>query len=291
MASAALVAAAAPDVVNGTTARSEEKDQDDPQSHHALARQLVARARNHILAASATSTSTTPARTQQEQECCSAEAALDPVSVWSVLHQQLLTPQLPFAVHRICYELVYAALQREDPNAIHPSWIPPLHPATSSTNNAATETTVSTPRRTTHVEQEMHERGLASYHELYEWSIQHKNEFWMRAAEKVGIQWMQPPQRALEDDELVLARETTTEEETQYYPGARLNIAESCFHGQKDDIAVVYANDSDPSNLQYWTVQDLRTNSHRVAHSICTVWQLPPGTAIALWSKRHCRPR
>ena len=104
------------------------------------------------------------------------ENAHDPVAVWSVLHQKLLSPQLHFSIHQQCYESVYGDAAHE--TTIQPSWIPP--------NTYAEGVSSLTP--TTHVEQHMQELGFSSYLELYEWSITHKNEFWMQAAAKVGIQ-------------------------------------------------------------------------------------------------------
>ena len=98
----------------------------------------------------------------------------DSGSVWQVLHQTLLSPQIPFAVHQHCYDVVYA--QERD---IKPSWFP------------------SATAEHTNIQQMMQQRGFSSYTEFYQWSIQHKNEFWMQSQQAIGVQWSKEPSEAM----------------------------------------------------------------------------------------------
>jgi len=99
----------------------------------------------------------------------------DPQTVWSVLHRDLLHPQKhDFArIHFQCYQAVYNNNANTDTrnDMIQPAWIPTAEQA-----------------QATHVAHEMRQQGFATYHQLYQWSVQSKNDFWMQAAERVGIQ-------------------------------------------------------------------------------------------------------
>src|SRR4051812_41090793 len=78
----------------------------------------------------------------------------------------------------------------------------------------------------------MQRAGVASYDELHAWSVQHREEFWRLAIDRLGVRFGQPFHRVLDLSQGV--------EEPQWLPGARLNIVESCFTARPECPAVCY---------------------------------------------------
>lgn len=73
-------------------------------------------------------------------------------------------------------------------------------------------------------------RELASYEEFYEWSRTDRSGFWGYTADRLGIRMAQPPMAVLGDQ--------GTPEHPDWFSGARLNIAESCFLAPPEAVAV-----------------------------------------------------
>ena len=109
-----------------------------------------------------------------------------------------------------------------------------------------------------HVTELQRTLGLSSYQELYQWSIQHKGEFWEAAIQKLGISFNQPYQQIIDA--------TQRPENPQWLPGARLNIVESCFQAPDDKVALVVEDEA--QRQQAWTYQDLRTLVNRVSSGL-----------------------
>jgi hypothetical protein len=100
-----------------------------------------------------------------------------PSEVWAVLHQQeLLTPSTPFVLHQECNGIVYESVQD-----VKPSWIP-----LDSSN--------------TNIHKMMVRKGFTTYKELYDWSIQSREEFWMERMETLDVVWENKPTQAFSSD-------------------------------------------------------------------------------------------
>jgi len=72
---------------------------------------------------------------------------------------------------------------------------------------------------------------LHGYERLHRWSVERRSEFWGEVVRDLGIRFQRPPEAILigEDDP----------EGASWLPGARLNIAESCFSHDPTDLAIV----------------------------------------------------
>jgi acetyl-CoA synthetase len=236
--------------------------------------------------------------TSEEEVVTGAAAAATPMGVWKVLHRELLTPQLDFAWHETLYEMVYAG------ETIAPCYVP-----SSESSNSQTATNTNT-----HLEEFMTELNLKSYPELYQYSITHRNEFWWRSAQRMGIQWKNMPTHAILPN--TTTSTTPTKEELQqqqqqqqevYFPNGRLNITDSCFPSSSlertkhnNEPAIVFADmdyrttttvtvikKQSEQVLQTWTWQELEDCTNRVANAIHTAgWSSSsssiPGTPIAI---------
>ncbi len=118
---------------------------------------------------------------------------------------------------------------------------------------------------------------MAAHHmdrceDLHRWSIEHRDEFWEAAIESLGIVFQKPADRVRDPGSPITRPD--------WLPGARLNIAESCFHGDPNRVAVVYASEAD-ATVRRWTAGELHRLSARVAHGLDALG-IGPGDRVAL---------
>jgi len=73
---------------------------------------------------------------------------------------------------------------------------------------------------------------------LYNWSITDKADYWTKAIEVIGIQFVQKYSRILGDPQNVKA--------PGWLDGAKFNITDSCFTANPEKPAIVYADESNP---------------------------------------------
>lgn len=100
--------------------------------------------------------------------------------------------------------------------------------------------------------------GFDRYDRLYQWSIDHRDQFWHRMIQRLGIQFQQPYTTVLELSDGV--------EQPHWLVNARFNIVESCFLAPKTDTAVIYQAPGEP--LQHWTYGELERLVNRVANGL-----------------------
>lgn len=104
------------------------------------------------------------------------------------------------------------------------------------------------------------DRGLSSYDEFYEWSRTDRAGFWGYTATRLGIVMDESPEATLAAD--------STSEHPVWFPGACLNIAESCFNADADNEAIRYQRDGDLVSLTYG---ELRHEANRVANGLTSL--------------------
>eukprot|EP00658_Telonema_sp_P-2_P005039 TRINITY_DN1188_c0_g2_i3.p1 TRINITY_DN1188_c0_g2~~TRINITY_DN1188_c0_g2_i3.p1 ORF type:complete len:1032 (+),score=217.90 TRINITY_DN1188_c0_g2_i3:212-3307(+) len=189
-------------------------------------------------------------------ELIATSGAYEAGAMWTKLHTSVLTPQIPFSVHKALYHASYA-----DWDWIHgpaPAWYP----------NDGQE-------GAKHIEQLMHESGVDGYSALHSWSCKHRAEFWGNMISKLGIEYDADDHTP--GDNMVLAGDA---ENPEWLPGAMMNIADSCFNGPLESVAVVYGQ-GDCGTLSHLTVDQLKRLSARVANSLVD-HGCQPGDAIAI---------
>ena len=166
---------------------------------------------------------------------------------WHELARTVLTPATPFAVHKLLYERVY---RQRDPA---PAWIPTAEEIRASNLHAL-----------------MRERGCATYEELFSWSVTRRMEFWGHLARRLRIRFARPWLAVADLSDLRAPR---------WFPGARLNIAESCFNAPAEAVAIVHqAEGGAPADVSYG---ELRALANRVANGLYAAGY-QPGDRIAL---------
>ena len=170
---------------------------------------------------------------------------------WKELTRTVLTPEIPFAVHQLLYERTYR--KRDPGHGPAPAWIP-IEEETRASNLHAL----------------MCERRCDTYAELFDWSVTERTEFWRHLAQRLRIRFADPCHAVADLSDL---------REPRWFPGGRLNIAESCFNAPADAVAVVHQAEGGPrQSLSYGA---LRALANRVANGLRAAG-CRPGDAIAL---------
>ena len=162
---------------------------------------------------------------------------MPPTEQWRRVSREILTPDLPFPVHRALYERVYAGWRAADGPA--PAWLP--DPRDVSRTN---------------IGRLMARRGFPDYQALRQWSVDHREAFWEEMIGTLNIRFQVPCRTIL----------AGTAEDPQWLPGARLNIAASCFQADPATIAVLHQRPG--GTIERTTYGELDTLSNRVADGL-----------------------
>jgi acetyl-CoA synthetase len=165
-----------------------------------------------------------------------------PDEAWSVISREILTRDLPFAVHHLLYRTVYTEwdLSKGPP----PAWSP-SHEEIEESNIARL----------------CGNHDLDGYADLYRWSCESRAEFWGAVIGELGIRFDSAPSSTLDPSRGV--------EAPDWLPGARLNIVDSCLQAPGGNPAVVYQVEGEA--LHTMTYDELDALSNRVANSLAAM--------------------
>ncbi|MCH8823819.1 MAG: AMP-binding protein [Planctomycetes bacterium] len=171
---------------------------------------------------------------------------------WDRICRELLNPDQPFAVHKRAHELLFA--KWDEASGPAPVWSP-------------SEESI----KHTNLGSLMRECGIGNYDELYKWSITERFSFWEKMIKQLGICFDKEPEKIVGDDNEI--------ETPVWLPGAKLNIADSCFEMDSGRTAIVYA--SDDGAIKKVPVGELFALTNRVANGLVELG-LKPGDAVAV---------
>jgi len=120
--------------------------------------------------------------------------------------------------------------------------------------------------------------GLATYEQLYAWSIRDREAFWSDVIDTLAIRYERPPTRVLDagDDP----------RQVRWLPGARLNIAASCF--QADMAAAAIVSREPGGALEVMSYGGLRRMANRVACGLQRMG-IEPGDGVAVFMPMTAR--
>lgn len=116
----------------------------------------------------------------------------------------------------------------------------------------------------------INDRGLPDYDAFYEWSNTNRVHFWGYTAQRLGIRMATEPDQVLGP--------SSTPEQPIWFPGARLNIAESCFTADPSAIAIRHQV---AGVIQEMSYGELRRQVNRVANGL-KAWGAVPGDRVAI---------
>lgn len=154
---------------------------------------------------------------------------------WSLVSKQVLTPDLPFALHLLLFHLIYPEWPNQMENA--PAWFPDNHQSNISAALA-----------------ELH---FADYKTFYRWSIQSYNVFLQFIIDKLHLVFQKKPQQLLVLDK--------TTESPQWLVGAKLNIIDSIFSANPHKTAIIYREETHIKTLSYAELDKL---TNQIANSL-----------------------
>jgi acetyl-CoA synthetase len=161
---------------------------------------------------------------------------------WDSFVRSCHAPGLPFAP----FQAVYRALHPGDRPL--PAWQPD-EDAKQNSNLARA----------------MRELGHDDVREFHRWSVTEKSAFWQFVVERLGIAFDKPATETLRDSE--------------FFPGAELNIVESCFLADSQAIAIRF-RDVDGQDGS-WTYGELEAATKQVANSLIRLG-LKPDDRVAI---------
>ena len=149
-----------------------------------------------------------------------------PQARWREVARRLLRPDHPFALHQLLYEVIYDG-------ELGPVFFPE-----SADINRANATAL------------QRELGLDSYAALFTWSVTQREAFWQQTVARLGIRLQKPYVRLVD-----LVQGVTTPE---WFVGAQMNIAESCFQADAEQVAIVFQREGGPlERMSYGALQAL----------------------------------
>ncbi len=106
---------------------------------------------------------------------------------------------------------------------------------------------------------------------FYQWSIDEPAAFWQAMVTTLGIQFVTPPAATLDMPDGV--------ERPRWLPGARLNIAASCFAAEPDATAIIQS--AEDGTLTRTSYRDLKAQVNRIVRAL-RADGLRPGDAVAV---------
>ncbi len=125
----------------------------------------------------------------------------------------------------------------------------------------------------TNIGQAMLKKGLERYQDFYQWSIDDKKGFWEATISTLGIRFDQSANAIIKDIKEV--------ENPTWLPGARMNIAESCFQAPGDHIAI-YHQDETTDKISKVTYDELLALVNKAVTGLKSLG-LNPGDNVVLY--------
>jgi len=193
-----------------------------------------------------------PARSNALAATIEATAAGAPAPVrWREISQTVLDRDLPFDAHLAAFHHVYR--DWPDADGPPPAWLPAAH-AMERANLGALARDV----------------AAADYGEVHRWSVENRDEFWRWMVERLRIPFDRAPDAIRDGHDL---------RTPQWLPGARLNIAASCFQHDPDATAIFFQTPR--HDIERVTYGQLDALSNRVANGLVEAG-FAPGDAIGI---------
>lgn len=172
--------------------------------------------------------------------------SLTPLMIWEALKPILLKKNLPFHIYRAVFTHLF------------PDWpdTPDIAPAWCPHEKELTETPIA---------RFMRKHKLKSVADCHAFSIHPDQRFWKAMLEELAIQFKKPPECILDSSEGPL--------QPNWLKGASLNIAESCFRGAPEDLAII--EEDAHGQLKTLSYHELNQLSNRVALGLKTLGYQP----------------
>lgn len=180
------------------------------------------------------------------------QSTLPASACWTEITRTVLTPDKPFALHKLLHETIFA--DWDGTQGPPPAWLP-------------TKDQI----QNTNIAQVMRALNLSSYEDLHAWSAQHPDEFWGLMIHRLGIRFDRKFTSVVDLSDGVTS--------PQWFVDAAFNIAESCFNAPDDSPAIIFQRED--GALSTVTYKELHLLTNRVANGLTNAG-FCPGDAIAV---------
>ena len=117
--------------------------------------------------------------------------------------------------------------------------------------------------------------GVSDYEALHRWSVHRREDFWRRMLDLLGLRFEQPPEAIMGNSDPRCP---------EWLPGARLNIAASCFQADADATAILYREPG--AEMRSMSYGELDRLSNRIANSLVEMG-FGPGNAFGIAMPMH----
>lgn len=172
--------------------------------------------------------------------------------IWHQLITRVLTPEIPYSVHRFLYQQVFQ--KRIERGIPAPAWFPNDQELFHS-----------------HLAHWLCDLNLSSMEELHDWSIHNRDAFIQKLIESLHIQFIQQPEQVMN-----LAAGI---ENVEWLTEAKLNIVESCFREKSEQAAIVFQRGK--HEIQQLSYQELKNLTAQVANGLKEAG-INPGERVAV---------
>ncbi len=112
---------------------------------------------------------------------------------------------------------------------------------------------------------------FTTYEDFWQWSVQHKEDFWQETVANLGIQLQQPFSSILDISNGI--------EQPQWLKGAQLNIVDSCFQNDAEATAVIFQKEG--GALEKISQKGLENLVNKIANSLRSL-NIQVGDTIAI---------
>ncbi len=126
-------------------------------------------------------------------------------------------------------------------------------------------------RNATNITRSIKQLGLEDYEAFLRWSYQDYEIFWQYVCEQLNINFIKPYTKIIDISAGI--------EHPQWFPGALMNISQSCFKHDPNAIAIIYQPEH--GSISELTYGQLEALSNRVANSLVSL-NFKSGDAIAI---------
>ncbi len=104
----------------------------------------------------------------------------------------------------------------------------------------------------------MKSQNTEDYQDFYQWSITRRKDFWEKTLQNLGIKFQHPYSTVLDDTDI---------KHPNWFVGAKMNIADSCFQAPGNQTAIIYAKEGN-EKVEKISYSQLEKKINRVANSL-----------------------
>lgn len=157
---------------------------------------------------------------------------------WMALVDRVLTPELPFELHRWLFDCVN--IGRDVSNGPPAAWYPSQAEIASANVTGFAKSV-----------------GQGDYQSLRSWAEENRAAYWQAVINSLDVDFVTSPSNILQQTSATI---------TDWLPGAEFNVVDSCFQAPTDKIAIITRNENNDTSAT--TYGELQSLVNRVANGL-----------------------